>query len=140
MKTITFKRPKETINRFCSYEILVDKEPLLMLENGQERTVEIPEEYAGKMLQARMQWVGSQYISVDELKAIDTVEISGNELLNRRLPVAISMIPLIMIAFTSGGAGLQIKILFTIVIILSILVLIGTMTVGKNNWLHVQKA
>lgn len=140
MKTITFKRPKEKINRFCSYEILVDNEPLLMLENGEEKTVDIPEEYAGKTLQARMQWVGSQYISVDELNAVDTVEISGNELLNRRLPVAVSMIPLIMIAFTSGGAGLQLKILFTIFIILSILVLIGTMTFGKNNWLHVQKA
>ena len=44
MKKITLKRPKESFNRNCSYEILVGKRKLTELKNGEEKVVEIPNE------------------------------------------------------------------------------------------------
>ncbi len=43
MKTITLKRPKESFNKNSIYEIIIDEKKLTELKNGEEKTLEIPE-------------------------------------------------------------------------------------------------
>jgi hypothetical protein len=45
MRKITLHRPKESLNKNCSYEILVGNRTLTELKNGEEKIIEIPNEF-----------------------------------------------------------------------------------------------
>ena len=138
MKKITLHRPKESFNKNCSYEIQIGKKTLTELKNGEEKIIEIPVEYENETLKAKIQWCGSEKMELRNLTENDKIIVSGNKFLNKRLPLFGAMFPLtgIMIFSTnniiSKNIGIGILIFFLIG-------LVGTLTIGKNKWLKLEK-
>jgi len=138
MKKITLNRPRESFNKNCSYEILVGKKFLTELKNGDEKTIEIPNELKNETSKAKIQWCGSEKIDLRNLNENENVKIvvCGNKFLNRKMPLFGAVFPLIgLMVFNlnivSKDVGVGIFIIFLFVII-------GTITIWRNKWLKLQ--
>ncbi|PTB97255.1 hypothetical protein C9994_03780 [Marivirga lumbricoides] len=136
MKKITLNRPKESFNKNCSYEILVGKKYLTDLKNGEEKTIEIPNEFKTESLKAKIQWCGSEKMELRNLTGNEKIVVSGNKFLNRKMPLFGAMFPLIGLMFFNlkivpKNIGIGIFIIFLIAIV-------GTITIWRNKWLNIK--
>ena len=136
MKKITLHRPKESFNKNCTYEILVGKKHLTELKNGEEKTIEIPNELNTESLKAKIQWCGSEKIELRNLTGNEKVVVSGNNFLNRKMPLFGAMFPLIGLMFFNlkivpKSIGIGFFIIFLVAII-------GTITIWKDKWLNIK--
>ncbi|WP_342157318.1 hypothetical protein, partial [Joostella sp. CR20] len=138
MKKITLHRPKESFNKNCSYEIQIGKKTLTELKNGEEKIIEIPNEFRDERLKAKIQWCGSEEMELRNLTENEKIIVSGNKFLNRKLPLFGAMFPLtgIMIFNTNNIISKNIGIG---VLILFLIGLVGSLTIGKNKWLKLEK-
>lgn len=137
MKTLTFVRPTEPFNGRCSYTILAGDQVVAELANGESATVPLPPELEGSTLRARHHWVGSVEVPVSDLPDGGRVQVSGSELLNRKLPLAGAMMPLTMLALLGAGNGVF-KAGGTAVLVVLLLGLVGTLTVWRDRWLRLE--
>ena len=133
MKTIHLSRPQEQINSTFSYTICIDGKPVRELKNGETIKLEIDEN--AELLTTKLMWCGSQAISLSDIEDGATVQVKANTLLNRVLPFLTIALLFIGILFSDGAL---MKIIMTSMIGLSILLLIGTLTIGRNNWLQTE--
>ena len=136
MKKITLHRPKESFNKNCSYEILVGKKYLTDLKNGEEKTVEIPNEYNAAYLKAKIQWCGSEKMDLRNLTGNKKIVVTGNKFLNRKMPLFGAIFPIIGLIFFNlkivpKNIGIGIFIIF-------LLAILGTITIWKNKWLNIK--
>ena len=138
MKKITLHRPKESFNKNCSYEIQIGKKTLTELKNGEEKIIEIPNEFRDERLKAKIQRCGSEKMELRNLTGNEKIIVSGNKFLNRKLPLFGAMFPLtgIMIFNTNNIISKNIGIG---VLILFLIGLVGSLTIGKNKWLKLEK-
>jgi len=138
MKTISIRRPKEAFNKNYSYRLLQGKEILAELKNGEEKQLTLPDELNGSLLQAKIHWCGSQQVDPKTLQDGDTLTISGNPWLNRKLPLLGAMFPLTgTVLFTENGLiPKNIGIGFLVLLIVGLLL---TLTVWKKQWLWLKK-
>jgi len=137
MKKITFHRPNEYFNKNCPYEIYVGNKKLTELKNGEEKVVEIPNELEKKSLKAKIQWCGSEEIDMNKISENGKIIVSGNKLLNRKLPLIGALFPLtgIMIFITNNVIAKNIGIGLLILFLIG---LVGTLTIGRNKWLNLK--
>tara|TARA_R110002096_G_scaffold254130_1_gene447272 strand:+ start:88 stop:504 length:417 start_codon:yes stop_codon:yes gene_type:complete len=136
MKKITLYRPEESFNKNCSYEILVGKKYLTDLKNGEEKTIEIPNEFTAESLKAKIQWCGSEKMELRDLTGNKKIVVTGNKFLNRKMPLFGAMFPLIGLMFFNlkivpKNVGIGIFIIF-------LLVILGTITIWRNKWLNIK--
>jgi hypothetical protein len=136
MKKITLHRPKESFNKNCSYEILVGKKYLTDLKNGEEKTVEIPNEYNAESLKAKIQWCGSEKMDLRNLTGNKKIVVTGNKFLNRKMPLLGAIFPIIGLMFFNlkivpKNIGIGIFIIF-------LLAILGTITIWRNKWLNIK--
>lgn len=137
MKKITLHRPKENFNKNCSYEIIVGEKSLTELKNGEEKIVEIPKELENESLKAKIQCCGSGKIELQDISDNEKITISGNKFLNRKLPLFGAMFPLTGIIIFSNN-NIIAKNIGIGILILFLIGLIGTLTVGRNKWLKLK--
>ncbi len=136
MKKITLHRPKESFNKNCSYEILLGKHTLTSLNNGEAKTIEIPEEWSNEPLKAKIQWCGSEKMDLKSITENSKISVSGNKFLNGKMPLFGAIFPLIgLITFNfhvvSKNVGIAIFLLFLFGII-------ATITIWRNKWLKLK--
>ncbi len=136
MKKITLHRPKENFNKNCSYEILIGKNHLTELKNGEEKTIEIPNELNTESLKAKIQWCGSEKMELRDLIGNEKIVVSGNKFMNRKMPLFGAMFPLIGLMFFNlkivpKSIGIGFFIIFLVVIIC-------TITIWKDKWLNIK--
>ncbi len=136
MRKITLCRPKESFNKNCSYEILLDNQIVTTLYNGEEKIIEIPTNHKHKTVKAKIQWCGSEKIEFQKLLASNKVIVTGNKLLNRKGVVFAAILPLItLLTFNlkiipkNLGIGILIAYLIGVV---------GILTIGRNKWLNIK--
>ena len=137
MNKITLHRPKERFNKTFSYKVLVGKKYLTELKNGEQKTIEIPSDLANETLKAKIQWCGSERLELRQLYNSEKIVISGNEFLNRKMPIIGAMFPLIgLMLFNLNivpkNIGIGVFILFLIGIT-------GTITLWRNKWLNIER-
>ncbi|MEM6524270.1 MAG: hypothetical protein AAF693_10775 [Bacteroidota bacterium] len=138
MKSITFIRPKESFNKNCSYQIAIGNKILTELKIGEEKSVEIPKGLEHASVQANIYWCGSEKMKLTQIGDDESVIVTGNEFLNRKLPLmgALFLMTGIVIFNDQGilikGIGIGILSLFLIG-------LVGTLTVGRNQWIKLRK-
>jgi len=138
MLKIQLYRPNESFNKNCSYTLFAGKKKLTELKNGEEKIIEIPDEFMDETLKAKIQWCGSEKLALRDIAPNDKITISGNTFLNSQLPLFGAMFPLagIMILSTNSiipkNIGIGILVLFLVG-------LIGTLTIGRNKWLQIKK-
>ncbi len=136
MKKITLKRPKESFNRNCSYEILVGKRKLTELKNGEEKVVEIPNELENGEIKAKIQWCGSEKIELNNFSKNEILKVSGNKFLNKKSMYIIALLPLTgVLMFGYGRENPMIKNVGISLFLVLIAFVLGIMTVWKNKWL-----
>jgi hypothetical protein len=136
MKKITLHRPKESFNKNCSYKILVGKKYLTDLKNGEEKTIEIPNEFNDEYLKAKILWCGSEKMELRNLTGDKKIVITGNKFLNKKMPLFGSIFPIIGLMFFNlkivpKNVGIGIFIIF-------LLALLGTITFWRNKWLNIK--
>ncbi|MFD2914641.1 hypothetical protein [Psychroserpens luteus] len=136
MRKITLNRPKESFNKNYSYEILIGDHTLTELNNGEEKTVEIPTESENQTLKAKIQWCGSEEIELQNIKENEKIIVIGNKFLNRKMPLIGAMLTIIALMIlnlkiVSKNIGIGFFIIFLIVIF-------GTITVWRNKWLNIK--
>ncbi|MFD0835697.1 hypothetical protein ACFQ0I_07985 [Mariniflexile aquimaris] len=136
MRKITLHRPKENFNKNCSYEILVGKKYLTELKNGEEKIIEIPNDFKNETLKAKIQWCGSEKMELRNLSENGKIIVSGNKFLNKKMSLFGAMSPLIGLMFFNlkivpKNIGIGIFVIFLIGII-------GTITIWKNKWLNIK--
>lgn len=137
MKKITFKRPHEEFNKNFAYNITIDGRNVAELQNGEEKTIEIPNDSKNLSLQAKLMWCGSKPISLANFPNEAVLTVRGNEFLNKKMPLMVAMIPLTSIPLfgmmeppaKNIGLGVFIALLFG---------LLGTLTVWRNSWIYVE--
>ena len=138
MKKITLIRPRESFNKNCSYEIFIGKRKLIELKNGEEKTIEIPNEYEKNNLKAKIQWCGSKKIKLNLNNENEIFEVTGNKLFNKYLPFIGALFPLTGIIIFSKQNPIFKNIGIGILILL-LLYVIGTLTIWSNKWLKIEK-
>ncbi|HSM63853.1 MAG TPA: hypothetical protein VK833_07955, partial [Gillisia sp.] len=84
MQTIKIRRPKETFNENIKYKIIVDGVIVGRMKNGEEKTLTISEN--GKTLIAEMHSGKSNKIDIENFSNDQTIQVSGNEFMNKYLP------------------------------------------------------
>ncbi len=136
IKKITLHRPKESFNKNFSYEILVGKKYLTDLKNGEEKTIEIPNELKNESLKAKIQWCGSEKMELRNLTLNKKIVVTGNKFLNRKMPLFGAMFPITGLVFFNlkivpKNVGIGIFIFF-------LLAIIGTITIWRNKWLNIK--
>ena len=136
MKKLTIKRPHENFNKYCTYELFVGKSKIADLKNGEENSIEIPTELENEQLYAKTHWCGSTKINISNIEPNSTISISGNEFLNRRMPFIIGLFPVVGIIIFTGTSQLT-KNIGIGVLVLLLVFLVGTLTIGRNKWLRV---
>ena len=134
MKKILLKRPKENFNKCCTYEIFISDKKIVELKNGEEKTVEIPISNS-EFLKAKINWCGSKKINLKTINKNDSLEFKGNILFNRYLLI---LSPLILIIGILIGKYDGMKNLGGGLIILVMILLIGSITIWKNNWIKIE--
>ncbi len=145
MKKITFKRPKEDFNNGISYKVFVGKNMLAKLENGQEKTIEIPTELENMSIKAKIQkWWGSEKIELNSLSEDKTLTIKGRKFLNKKLTILnvfiVALLPFTgPIIFGYGKENSTIKIIGIGLFILILISTVGFLTIGRNKWLSIEK-
>lgn len=134
MKRIKLYRPKESFNKNCSYKIFIGKTIFAELGNGEERTIEITDELENQELIAKVQWCGSEKFALKSVKENEKITVSGNKFLNKNLPVLGAIFPLTGIVIFNTEY-LVLKYIGIGILVIFLLGLIGTLTVGKDKWL-----
>ena len=138
MKKIKLHRPKEHFNDNCSYKIILGQKTLAELKNGEEKIIEIPENLENKSLQAKIQWYGSEKMQLRNLNESESIMVSGNNFLNKTLPLSGAIIVLSGILIFSTN-NIILKNIGIGILILVFIGLIGTFTIGKNKFLKLNK-
>ncbi|HOZ13463.1 MAG TPA: hypothetical protein PLH91_00280 [Tenuifilaceae bacterium] len=137
MKTLKIKRPHENFNKHCTYELFVGKNKIANLKNGEEKSIEIPTELENEQLYAKTHWCGSTKINISNIEPNSTISIIGSEFLNRRMPFIIGLFPVVGIIIFTGNSPLT-KNIGIAVLVLLLVFLVGTLTIGRNKWLRVE--
>jgi hypothetical protein len=106
------------------------------LKNGEEKTIEIPNEFTAESLKAKIQWCGSEKMELRDLTGNKKIIVTGNKFLNRKMPLFGAMFPLIGLMFFNlkivpKNVGIGIFIIF-------LLVILGTITIWRNKWLNIK--
>lgn len=133
MKTLTLQRPKEKFNKNCSYEILVDGNFVTCLNNGETKTVAIPND--AENLQARLQWCGSQNLSLGKLENQNNIIVAGDSFLNQKMYLIIVPILLLFLILSSPGNE-TLRNLEIGIIVLLMLGVLGTLTIWRKKWIR----
>lgn len=136
MKSITIYRPFEAFNKNFAYDIFLGNTYLTTLQNGEEKSIEIPDAYQTETLKAKIQWCGSAKWELKHLNENEKIRVSGNNFLNSKLPLFGALFPLIGLVFfdlevVPKNLGIAVFILFLFGII-------GTLTIGRNKWLNIR--
>ncbi len=134
MKTITLKRPKESFNKNSIYEIIIDEKKLTELKNGEEKTLEIPEN--SKIIKAKLLWAGSKPIVLR--KNQNTIIITGDKFLNRLPPFIGGILILSSMTFTLNHDNDFIKGFGISFFSVLVIYFIGILTFWRNKWLDIQ--
>jgi len=140
MRKITLHRPKESFNKYCSYEILVGKKSLTKLKNGEEKIIEIPNGLDNESLKAKIQWCGSEKMELKNISENEKIIVSGNEFLNRYLPLFGALIPITGVLMFGYGRESTMNYYIGVGLLISILLyVILALTIGRNKWLRIEK-
>lgn len=134
MKEIRLYRPLETFNKNCSYTILIGKQKLTELKNGEETTIKISEELVGRTLQTKIQWCGSKRLKLTDKLENKKIKVKGHKFLNGRLPLLGAIFPLVGIV-VFGNNNIIAKNIGIGILLLLFTLLVGILTVGRNKWL-----
>lgn len=138
MDKITFRRPLEKFNKNCSYQIIADGKRLAELKNGEEKTVELPENVEHLCVRAKIQWCGSGCLKLDTSSSTEILKVTGNEFLNRKMPLFGAIFPLTgMILFTGTNQFFRHSVIGILVFLM--IGIIMTLTVWKDRWLKIEK-
>jgi hypothetical protein len=135
MRHIEIERPKEYFNQNCSYDIKVGNRILAKLKNGEKKTIEIPAELQNTTIQAKIQWCGSKKFDLSKFSENEKIIISGNKLLNKKLPLLSAIIPLFGVLIFTNNKSIFFKNMGIAFLLLFIIALISLLTVYRNNWL-----
>lgn len=136
MQKIFLHRPKESFNKHSAYRILLGKQVLTELNNGEEKMIEVPQELNSKELKAKINWCGSQPMKVRQIEVNGKVIIRGNKFLNKIMPLSGAILPLIGLLIVH--LNLVSKTVGMGIIILVLIGLVGTVTIWRNHWLHME--
>lgn len=136
MRKITLHRPKESFNKNCSYQILVGKKYLTELKNGEEKIIEIPSELENGTLTAKIHWCGSKKMELPNLSENGKLIVSGNKFLNKKMPLFGAMFPLIGLMFFN--LKIVPKNIGIVIFVVFLVVLFGTITIWRNQWLYIK--
>lgn len=139
MKRIILKRPKESFNKYCSYEVFMGTQKLVELNNGEEKVIEIPENTNLEFLKAKIKWCGSEKLKISSITNNQKIIVSGNPTLNRYLPLTGSMFPIIGLSTINYTNSLVIKNIGIGILILLLVGIVGVLTIGKNKWIQFKK-
>ncbi len=133
MKKIKICRPYESFNKNYSYKVMVEKNIIAELKNNEEKIIKVED---NKPIKAKISWCGSKEIKIDNHSENIKLMITGNKLLNHKLPLFSStflVISLIIfrLKFFPKIVGISIFGIF-------ILLLIGTLTIWKDKWIDIE--
>lgn len=135
MRKITLYRPEENCNKNCSYQILVNNHFVTTLKNGEEKIIEVPSQIENSALTAKIQWCGSEKVKLLKVSNNEKIIISGNQFLNKRLPLLGGMFPIIGLIFFN--LNLVPKYVGIGVFIVFLIGITGTITIWRHKWLEV---
>ena len=137
VKKILLRRPQERINRYCAYQVLLDREEQFHLKPGEEKPLLVQTDDTRK-IKAKMQFVGSKELSVSNLDDQIELKVSANLFLNFKMPL-LSLIVFFVSLLTSmvGAVGL-LKIASTVCILLVMAALVAALIFYRNNWLTLE--
>ncbi len=141
MNKIILKRPKEIFNQGITYKVYVGNNLLTELKNGEEKTIEIPSEPENQSIRAKMfGWFGSKRIDLNSLSENDTLHVKGNKFLNTRAIFITALLPLTgFLMFGYGRENMVVKNIGIGLFVLILLFVFGTLTIGRNKWLNIEK-
>jgi hypothetical protein len=137
LRTIKIQRPEENFYMHCSYTIEIDGKSIAKLENGEHKTIEIPDELTQGHLKAKINWCGSKKYSVKTIPENHLIEISGNRFLNLIMPISGAIIPIAGMALFSAF-GPDMKSFGIGAIVLLMVGLVATLTVWWDRWLKLK--
>ena len=137
MKTLKIRRPQENVNKYFSYEIFIGANKIAELKNGEEKNIEVPSHLENDSLYARLLWCGSKKIDLKDFESTNTIIISGSELLNKRIPLLVGLFPIIGIFLFSSLTPLM-KLVGIVILSMLLLLLIATLTIGRDKWLKIE--
>ncbi|OBX24911.1 hypothetical protein [Gelidibacter algens] len=140
MKKLKLHRPKERFNKNYAYEIFVGNRKLTELKNGEEKVIEISDEFGNETLKAKIQWCGSEKLNLNIFADNESLKVSGSDFLNRKVIWIISILPTTgALMFGYGRESSTIKYV-GIVLFFSILIFIfWVLIIAKNKWLRIEK-
>ena len=135
MRSVLLKRPNEKFNKNINYTIKDSNGYKIdTLANNSSEAFEIADDIT--YIQVKMFWVGTKKILLPNTTSKFEFIITGNRFFNQYLPLTGAVIGLIGILnntnFLSKTSAMVLGILF-------ISVLLGSITVWKNDWLHYQE-
>ena len=133
MKNIVLKRPQEKFNKNCAYQIYLNDKILTTLKNGEEKVVKINDSSDSGFLKAKIHWCGSPKIALNTIEEYDSIEFVGNKIFNRYLLI---LSPLILIIGLLIGKNSEVKNFGPGLMVIVLILLIGSITVWKNNWIN----
>ncbi len=126
MPTIKIKRKTENFNENVDYKILVDGILITRLKNGEEKLIEVSEN--SKYISATLGSGRSEKLTIDNISEKETINVSGNEFMNRYLKYYGVIFPLLGLTFILDHDYELIKligkILFGILLLIAVYILI----------------
>jgi len=126
MPIIKIKRKTENFNENVDYKILVDGILITHLKNGEEKLIELNEN--SKYISATLGSGKSEKLPIDNITEKETINVSGNEFMNRYLKYYGVVFPLLGLTFildhNYGIIKLIGKILFGIFLLIAVYILI----------------
>jgi len=133
MKTIAIRRPKESFNKNCIYEILIDGKKLTELKYGEQKTLEIPDN--SKFIKAKFLPTSSKTIALNNNKSI---LVTGDKFLNKMGPFIGGIILLFSLSFILNHQYKLIKYAGITLTVTAIIFSIAVLTIWRNRWLDIQ--
>lgn len=134
IKKITLIRPKESFNKNCVYDILIDGIKRTELKNGEEKTIEIPDN--SEFIKAKLMWTGSKTIALK--KNENTIIVTGDKLLNKLPPFVGGILILVSLTFTLNHDNDFIKGFGFSFFSILVVYFIGILTFWRHKWLHME--
>lgn len=136
MRTVKFRRVNEWFNKNFGYRIIIGEYQFFDLSNGQERMVTIEDHTT---VQAKLMWCGAKRIQMlDDIDSIQEVIIKADRTKHLLTfffaPLTVLSISVANFLATSD----DLKYLFVASLIGIIVILLVSITLGRNQWLRIE--
>lgn len=134
MKIISIVRPKEIINRYCNYQILIDGKVVAHIHNNKKLELTVSDE--NKNIQVRI-WGGrSIKYDLSNLNGDDMLIVKGNVSLTVSLTLLGAVLPIIAILLNTMDANLS---AYYAIFLFILLVVMLSFTFFKNSWIKLER-